>query len=325
MKKINKRVIALFLVVVMCASVLSGCAGKKAETKEFTIAFCTWAGYAPLYIAQEKGFFKEEGIAPTLTIMEDESQYTSAFVSDSIQGLGNVLDRDVIHYACGTPEQYVFTMDFSTGGDGIIASGDIQSMDDLKGKTIALDKSATSYFFFLTALADSNITEDDITIMEMGNSEAGEAFIAGNVDAAVTWEPWLSTADKREGGHILVSSAEYPKAIIDVMTVSKSFADANPEAVKGLEEAWYKAIDYFKENPDESYEIMAKGLGLDKDEVEGECAGITFLGREENADFNSPSTQDNVQDVAKTAVSFWLEKKLIDNDDLTGFFELLNK
>lgn len=292
----------------------------EGETTDFTIAFCTWVGYAPLYIAQEKGYFEEVGINPTLTIIEDESQYASAMVSNSIQALGNVLDREVIHFASGTPEQYLFTMDLSTGGDGIIASEDIQTMDDLKGKTIALDKSATSYFFFLTALADSNITEDDITIMEMGNSEAGAAFVAGNVDAAVTWEPWLSTADQREGGHVLLTSADYPKTIIDVMTVRQEFAQDNPNTVKALEEAWYKAIQFYNENPEEACEIMANGLGLDVEEVMEECEGITFYGRDENAEFNTEGSEDSIYDIADLAASFWLEKDLIESDDLTDFF-----
>lgn len=323
MKKNGRKVISVLLCVCMVMA-LSACGKKEASSKgeqtSFKIGFCTWAGYAPLYIAQDQGYFEQLGIQPELVIMEDESQYAASFVSNGIQALGNVLDRDIIHYATGAPEQYLCTMDMSTGGDGIIASADIQTMDDLKGKKIALDKSATSYFFFLTALADSNITEDDIEIVEMGNSEAGTAFITGKVDAAVTWEPWLSNADEREGGHILVSSADYPKAIIDCLTVHSDFAKENPNTIAALEEAWYMSIDFLKENPDQAYEIMAKGLSLEAEEVKDECAGITFLGREENKTFNDQSTEDNVYDVADKAAGFWFEKKLIPSEDVSGFF-----
>ena len=113
------------------------------------IAFCTWAGYAPVFIAIEKGYFEEAGYDAEVVIMEDESTYGAAFVSNSIQALGQVMDRDIIQFDAGAPEQYVCTMDCSTGGDGLVATGDIKTMDDLAGKTVALDKSATSYFFFL--------------------------------------------------------------------------------------------------------------------------------------------------------------------------------
>ena len=232
-----KKILAILLTVMMLGTTLAGCGAKtepasdgqeqgqegQEELIPVTVAFCTWAGYAPMFIAQENGYFEEKGYDCEIIIMEDESTYGAAFVSNSIQALGQVLDRDIIQYAAGAPEQYVCTMDCSTGGDGLVATAEIQSVDDLAGKTVALDKSATSYFFFLQVLADSNITEDQINIVEMGNDEAGQAFIAGRVDAAVTWEPALSNCTEREGGHILVSSADYPKAIIDVLTISSTF------------------------------------------------------------------------------------------------------
>ncbi len=315
----KKRLLAVVLSVVLCVSSF-GLAAMAESPVRFKIAFCTWAGYAPLYIAREKGYFADLGIDPELVIVEDEAQYAAMLVSGSIQALGNVLDRDVIHYACGAPQQYLLTMDFSTGGDGIIATADIKTMDDLAGKTVGMDKSATSYFFFLQALKDSSITEDQVNIVEMGSSDAGDAFLAGQIDAAVTWEPFLSSAGQREGGHTLVSSAEYPRAIIDVLTVNTNFAAENPKAVEALEEAWYLAVEYLKQNPDDAYAIMAAGLGLNAEEVKAECGGITFVGREGNATFNDPNQEENVYDIAALAASYWVEKGLIENGDVSGFF-----
>ncbi len=328
-----KKLVSILLIAAMCLT-LAACGAKPADTtntdtpadepKKMTIAFCTWAGYAPLFIAEEKGYFDEYNYDVELVIMEDESAYGAAFVSNSIQGLGQVLDRDIIQYDAGAPEHYVLTMDASTGGDGLVATADIKTMDDLAGKTVALDKSATSYFFFLQALADSNITEDQINIVEMGNSEAGEAFIAGRVDAAVTWEPSLSNCSEREGGHILVSSADYPKAVIDVLTVSDAFAAENPEVYDVLTDCWYRAVDYLNANFDDGCAIMAKGLDLDVEEVKGECAGITFYDKAMNEEFNDMSTEENVYDIAMMAANFWLEKGYMESTDLKGFFPTLD-
>ena len=277
-----------------------------------------------MFIAKELGYFEEAGYDVDIVIMEDESTYGAAFLSDSIQVLGQVLDRDIIQYDAGTPEAYVCTMDASTGGDGLIATAEIKSMDDLAGKTVALDKSATSYFFFLQALADSNITEDQITIVEMGNDEAGEAFIAGKVDAAVTWEPALSNCSEREGGHILVSSADYPKAIIDVLTVSTKFAEENPDVYDVLYSCWCKAVDYLNSNFEDACAIMAEGLDLEKEEVMDECSGITFYDKAMNDEFNDTSKEGNVYEIATMATSFWLEKGYMSNEDISGFFPTLN-
>ena len=318
MKRILSAVLALVLLFSLAAS-----PAFAADTKKMKIAFCTWAGYAPLFIAKENGYFAEQGYDVDLIIIEDESTYGAAFVSNSIQGLGQVLDRDIIQYDAGAPEQYVCTMDCSTGGDGLVATAEIQTMDDLAGKTVALDKSATSYFFFLQALADSNITEDQINIVEMGNDEAGEAFLAGRVDAAVTWEPALSNCSDREGGHILVSSADYPKAIIDVLTVSSTFAEKNPEVYDVLYSCWCRAVDFLNENFEEGCAIMAAGLDLEAEEVMDECAGITFYNAEMNDAFNNLETEDNIYDIAQLAANFWVEKGYMKSTDLKGFFPTL--
>lgn len=325
MKRNMKKVLAVLLTVTLTLSCLMGCGSKEEETElvPITIAFCTWAGYAPLFIAVEKGYFEEAGYAAEIVIMEDESTYGAAFVSNSIQALGQVMDRDIIQYDAGAPEKYVCTMDCSTGGDGLIATADIKTMDDLAGKTVALDKSATSYFFFLQALADSNITEDQINIVEMGNDEAGEAFIAGQVDAAVTWEPALSNCGEREGGHILVSSADYPKAIVDVLTVHTDFVKEHPDAVKDLTDCWNKSVAYLNENFDDGCAIMAEGLDLPVEDVKAECAGITFYDEAMNKEFNDLSTEENVMDIAQMAADFWVEKGYMESNDISGFFEYL--
>ena len=319
-----KKMLSLILALALVFSLAAASASAADSPKKMKIAFCTWAGYAPLFIAKENGYFADQGYDVEIVIIEDESTYGAAFVSNSIQALGQVLDRDIIQFDAGAPEQYVCTMDASTGGDGLIATEEIKTMDDLKGKTVALDKSATSYFFFLQALADSSITEDQINIVEMGNDEAGEAFLAGRVDAAVTWEPALSNCSDREGGHILVSSAEYPKAIIDVLTVSSTFADKNPEVYDVLYTAWCQAVDYLNANFEEGCAIMAAGLDLEAEEVMEECAGITFFDDAMNQEFNDLNTEDNVYDIALMAANFWVEKGYMKSTELSGFFPTLN-
>ena len=328
----KKKVLAFIIAAVMVLS-LTACGGgsdsssdsaaSETENKKITIAFCTWAGYAPLFIAQEKGYFEEYGYEPDIQIIEDESTYGSLFSSGSIQALGQVLDRDLVQFAAGAPEAYVCTMDASTGGDGLVAAAGIDSVDDLKGKKVALDKSATSYYFFMQVLKDSNITEEDVEIVDMGNDESGEALLAGSVDAAVTWEPILSEC--ADQGKLLASSKDYDKTIIDILTVSTAFAEENPDIYDVLEDCWNKSVDYLNENFDEGCEIMAAGLDLEAEEVKEECAGITFYDKAMNDAFADTSSEGNVFEVAKSMAEFWKEKGEMDvgEDDIKAFFPTL--
>lgn len=316
---VRKTIILVSLLLVAAMLAVAGCGGGGTEDKsaadqpvEFKLAHATWVGYAPLYIAQEKGMFEKYNIAPELLVIEDESQYAGALASGQIEGLGNVLDREIIHFAKGTPEVFIFAMDESAGGDGIIAKKEIAGMENLKGATIGLDKSSTAYFFFLTVLQKYGLQEEDVTIQEMGAGDAGAAFVAGKLDAAVVWEPWLTNASQREGGHVLVSSKEFPRTIVDVITMRQDFVSEHPEAAIGLTKAWFEAIDYYQQNPDEGNEIMAKALGLSKEEVAEMAQGVAFFGKEDNLAFFNQESEDSVFKVTERAAGFWQEKGIIE-------------
>lgn len=278
------------------------------------VAFATWVGYGPLYIAQEKGFFKRHGLDVTLMIIDDESQYAAAMASGNIDALGNVLDREVIHFAKGTPETVLFAMDESAGGDGIIATKDIKTLKDLKGKSIGLDKSSTSYFFFLTAIQKAGLNEKTVTIHEMSASDAGAAFIAGNLDAAVSWEPWLSKVSEREGGHVLASSKDFPRTIVDVFVMRNGFIEKHPGAAEGMTKAWFEAIEWYKNNQDEGNAIMAKHLGEKPEAIAEMASGVAFFGKEGNLAFFDKSTESNIFEVAARAGSFWKSKGILNRN-----------
>ncbi len=298
---------ALLVLALLCFAAVPALAAKTV----MKLAHATWVGYGPLYIAKEKGFFDKNGLDVQLTVIEDESQYAAALASGNIDGLGNVLDREVIHFAKGTPELVVCAMDESAGGDGIVATGAIKSLADLKGKNVGLDKSTTSYFFFLTALQKAGVAENALTISEMAASDAGAAFVAEKLDAAVTWEPWLSKASERKGGHVLVTSKDFPRTIVDVLVLRKDYAEKNPEAPAALAKSWYEAVAWYEANRDAGNALMAKAMGLETAEMADMAKGVRFFGKDGNLEFFDRKKPGNIFEVAARAGSFWQAKGII--------------
>ena len=268
------------------------------DTKDVTMAFCTWTGYSPMFIAKEQGYFEEAGLNMDIQVIEDESTYAALITQGSIQFLATAQDPNIKMYANGASSKYVLTMDASMGADGLVATEEIATLDDLKGKTLALDKSASSYYFFLTALENgSSLQEEDINVIDMGDTtEAGLAFMSGSVDAAIMWEPELSEAlEMVEGAHALVTSADYPDTILDSLVVNAAYAEENPDVVEAVEEAWYRAVDFLNENPEEAYELMASGFEeVAAEDVASDVNGLKFFGREENAQFSDEANEENV-------------------------------
>lgn len=320
----KKKVFAAMLAAAVAAAPF---AVSAEESKDVTMAFCTWTGYSPMFIAQEEGYFEEAGLNVDIQIIEDESTYAALLTQGSVQFLATAQDPNIKMYANGAASRFVLTMDASEGADGLVATGDIEALDDLAGKKVALDKSASSYYFFLTALENgSSITEDDIDVIDMGDTtEAGLAFMSGSVDAAIMWEPELSEAlESVEGSHALATSADYPDTILDSLVVNTDYAEENPDVVEAIEEAWYKAVDFLNENPESAYEEMASGFEeVTAEDVASDVEGLKFFGREENETLNDKSNEDSIMAISQKMADFWMEKGECETDDLTDFFSLI--
>ncbi len=332
MKKTMKtRLCALLLGSLMTAVLMTGC-GKKDEAvadglTEVNMAFCTFTGYSPMFIAQEQGYFEDAGIHMNIQVIEDESTYASLITKGDIQFLATAQDPNIKMFANGAASRYVLTMDESYGADALVATEGINSLDDLKGKSVALDKSASSYYFFLKALENgSSLTEDDIDVQDMGDTtEAGVAFIGGQVDAAIMWEPELSNAlAEVAGAHTIVTSADYPDAISDSLVVNADYAKEHPEIVDAVKKAWYQAVEFYQTNATEAYENMASGFEeVTPEDIESDSAGLRFLGKEENEKLLDENAEGNIYDLCKEMADFWMSKGECKTDELDDYFSLV--
>ena len=92
----------------------------------------------------------------------------------------------------------------------------------------------------------------DVSLTDLQPPDAAAAFIAGQFDVAVTYEPYLSNIRKDPNGKILVTSADTPGVIIDTLAFQPDYVAAHPDVVKGVVDSWFEALDYIKANPAEA-------------------------------------------------------------------------
>jgi NitT/TauT family transport system substrate-binding protein len=72
-------------------------------------------------------------------------------------------------------------------------------------------------------MAEANIPYTDIAITNLNSEEVGSSFVSGSIDAGVTWEPWLSNAQKRRDAKVLVTTKDRPGIITDVVIARNDF------------------------------------------------------------------------------------------------------
>lgn len=276
MRRLFAMTAATFAAAVVGVGLFAGAAA--AET--FKLAHSTWVGYGPLFVARDKGFFKEEGVEVELVTMEDVKVRFAALAGGRIDALATTVDTMPLYLKKDGPQyRYLFALDDSKGGDGVVANKDIKTIADLKGKKVAFTEGSVSQFYINVLLSEAGLKEADIEVVNMTAGDAGSAFVSGKVDAAVTWEPWLTRGKQSEHGHVLTDSSTKPGLITDVVLAPQSVIDARGAEVKAIYRAWSRAVEFVKANPDEANAIMAKGVGgwLKDPAVFGETlAGIAY-------------------------------------------------
>ncbi len=259
-----------------------------------------WLGYGPLWVAEKKGFFTKHGVDVELTNFNWDQDMLAALASGNLDVIAGATNGVITSYNKGVDQKGFMIMDLAFEADAIIAGKDINSIKDLKGKKIAFETGSTSDLLLNYALRANGMTIDDIEHVPMGASEAGLALVAGRVDVAVSYEPYISAAlGRSDKNKVLYTAAEKPGLISDLLTAKSDWIVNNPEAVKGLILAWNDAVNFIRENPEEGQGMIAKAVGSKMDYFRPAWKGVRLYNIDEMVDFYNGGFQETVTEIGQ--------------------------
>ena len=307
----KKLLIGLLVLVIVATGVFTWQRSKPMASDEpLKVSYHSWIGNGIYLVAKEKGFWEKEGLKVELEQVDDSAVSKQLLASNKVDGImGWTPETIQILADSGVPLKVVFATDYSDGADGIIAKAGINSLADLKGKTVAFETGSPSHLFLSYVLDQANIPVTDLKTINQTASDAGAAFVAGQVDAAVTWEPWLSKAGERAGGRVLVSTKNLP--ILPALPAFRTETiTSRPDDVKKFMRGVFAAMEYTKTNPDESYDIIAKGFNLTKQDGVDQIPTFHWLNQADNLKYFSESDTSVYTVVNKTG-ALWEKLDLI--------------
>ena len=240
----------------VCATALAFAVTANAQDTKVAIGISGWTGFAPLTLAKESGIYKKNGLDVSIKKIPQKDRHL-AIASGDVQCAATTVETYIVWNANGVPITQLVQLDKSFGADGLAVRGNVARIADLKGKTIGVDAPGTSPYFGLAWILKKNgMTMKDVTAATMSPQAAATAFIAGQNDGAMTYEPYLSgVRDKPDAGKIIATTLDYPM-VMDTFGCTPAFIKANPKAVKALVDSYFEAIDMIKKDPAKSYEIM---------------------------------------------------------------------
>ena len=258
------------------------------------IGYSNWVGWWPWAIAEAEGLFEANGANVELKWFDDYLESMEALATGEIDGNCQTLS-DTISFVgdAVNGEVVVLVNDNSAGNDKIIVSDEIKTIADLAGKKVGLEEGVVGDFLLTLALEENDMSRDDVDIVPLETSAAVEAFVTGQTDAVATFAPFWLAALKRDGSKELISSAEFPGAIPDLLVMSATAIEEHPEDVQGLIDTWFSVLAFMQKNPDRANAMMADRANVSPEDLNLLKQGTRLFSLPDNLEAFAPG--DNMK------------------------------
>ena len=218
------------------------------------------------------------------------------------------------------PITQIFQMDKSYGADGIAVRNDVKSFADLKGKAVGVSAPGTSPYFGLAWMLNKNgMTMKDVKLVSLEPQPAAQAFVAGQNDAAMTYEPYLSTVRANPAaGKILATTLDYPM-VMDTVGCAPTWLKANAKAAQALTKSYFEALDMIKSDPAKSNEIMGAAVKQTGEQFAKSSAYLRWSDKAANQKFFANDIVPFMKDAEKILLEAGVIRKA--PDDLAATFD----
>lgn len=250
---------------VLC--IISGCAPDHAPP--FRVGLNNWPGYAPLYLSSLLNPASASDFQ--LIPMASSADVMHGIRSGTLEAGALTLDEVITLANDGIALRIVLIFDISMGGDAILGKPFIESLSDLRNRTVAVENSTVSALVLRRAMDIAQLTENDIDLMYCPLQNHLTCF--NEADAIVTFEPMKSKI-QNVGAHILFDSQDMPNEILDVLAVTESAYPALSTTINSMVADYYQTVASLNADNNFAHATLAEFTGLTIDELDRAYEGI---------------------------------------------------
>ncbi|NES96417.1 MAG: ABC transporter substrate-binding protein [Desertifilum sp. SIO1I2] len=310
MKRHPFQPIFLFLAafaIVACQTLFG--VSPQPQTPPLQFAYNLWPGYFPIEIADEKGFFAEQGVNVDLIFSESYSTILSNIGTGNYQGFTTTLGGIISLVGYHDDLKIVMASDLSAGADALLVNSKINKITDLKGKRVGVLLGDFGELFVIELLEKYGLSSDDVIFVNADGEEINNYIKNGRIDAGVTWQPYISEGLKL-GHQVLLSTKEMPELLPGIIAFRDSVIRDRPQDIQAFVRAWFQAQNYWQEHPEECREIIARRLGLSLEEISTE--GIELANLQANQKLLTLSSSDSsLYSILQVYIDFSIRKGII--------------
>jgi len=267
-----KRAISIVIVAVVMATVtITGCVGVEkpaGPVEKITLAAYAGETGALVYVAEDQGFFEENGLEVTIKDYESGKAATNILIAGEAD-IATAADDVFISNALDHADLRLFGTVATAEVTELIARKDkgIMTINDLIGKKVGVTKNTGCEIALASFLLDNGLSINELELVDLRPSEIVKAILNGDIDAAVTWDPNVYNI-KKELGDNAVSWGNIQESFYFVLITKKEWLENNPTAAKRFIKAVLEAEDYVKDNSKEAKEFVKNRFDYEQDYID---------------------------------------------------------
>jgi len=239
--------------------------------KPLRIGMDLWAGFYPLVLAKDLGYLADGNVEVEIVTPENTDRMLAEFAARDYDAVC-ISFADVIPVTRVIADlRIVLVADESAGADQILARQPITSAADLRPATagpaagrrkrIGTNLGGFGEIFVRRLLSKYGVSAGEVEFVSVDGSRVPELLSRGDLDIGHTWEPYASEARLR-GMRAVFTSRETPGLIRDGLIFRGDTVRNRPDEVQALVRAWFRAVDWWRNNPDEGQQRIEKLLKL---------------------------------------------------------------
>lgn len=274
---INHDLREFYLIALAVFFFCAGCSelnrGNTENLKPVNIGITsTYQGEAATYVALDRGIFEDHGLEVTLrknpsgktslrNLYEGEVQIAHVAETPLVYSL---LDTSYFPGLSIPPFQIFADKIYSNKIQKVIAnrSAGIHEPVDIVGKKIGLVKGTQLDFFFDSFLLEHQISKEEIEMVDLNPTEQVEAIKNGEIDVAVSWEPYATYIQHELGNNAAFLDTDLTYSTLWLSVTLKSFAEANQDILIAYLESLKDAQEYIRQNPDYARQLVSEQTGV---------------------------------------------------------------
>jgi NitT/TauT family transport system substrate-binding protein len=216
-----------------------------------------------VYIAQDRGFFSQNGLNVTIRDFDPPIMGVSAMLDGKLDLAGST-EYPVVVKAFGRENFSVLTKYVQLQSVSLVGRKDhgIENISDLRGKKIGVTRGTLAEFYLGRFLTIHGMDLQDVTLVDVQPSQFMEAITAGTIDALVCYEPYLTEVRARMDGMVIEWSANSAQPTFGVLVARNDWIAGNPDRAVRFLKSLDMAVEYTGTHPAESRAIVQKRLNL---------------------------------------------------------------